>query len=130
MIVMMRFLRRRGVFCRTCGTAVLRDMNAQTLVRGWWGYASCLITPITLLVNFFNARVKLNRLPWPTMPGWGPPRDMGRPVLLRPAALMLLLPLLLVLLIIVAAASGGGNDNTDDYGSTGAAAVVHQVTQL
>ncbi|GAA3974955.1 hypothetical protein GCM10022232_02870 [Streptomyces plumbiresistens] len=37
MVVIMRFLRREGAFCRTCGTAVFRQMQADTMAQGWWG---------------------------------------------------------------------------------------------
>lgn len=50
-ILIMYFRRLKGPFCKTCGTAAVRDMSAQTLVQGWWGYSSWLITPVTLVIN-------------------------------------------------------------------------------
>ncbi|MEU2059594.1 hypothetical protein [Streptomyces sp. NPDC013455] len=92
MVVLMRFLRRRAVLCRTCGLAVFRQMQADTLVRGWWGPLSMLVTPVTLLVNL-GALARIRRLPAPATAAWRPPLDPGRPVLRRPAGLVALVPL-------------------------------------
>ncbi|MFI2760202.1 LppU/SCO3897 family protein [Streptomyces echinatus] len=92
MVVVMRFLRRRGVLCRTCGLAVFRQMQADTLVRGWWGVLSMLITPVVLLLNL-GALSGIRRLPPPATAAWRPPLDPGRPVLRRPAGLFALIPL-------------------------------------
>lgn len=100
MIVMMRFLRRQGVFCKTCGTAVFREMQTDTLTQGWWGPLSAFITPVTLLVNLLSARSVLNSLPAPTTWGWRPPLDPGRPVMKRPAGLIALVPLTVFGLVI------------------------------
>jgi uncharacterized protein YjhX (UPF0386 family) len=51
MIVLMQFLSRKGYFCRNCGLATFRQMTAATLVQGWWGYASFVITPIIVILN-------------------------------------------------------------------------------
>src|SRR3954466_12019103 len=45
MVVVMQFLRTDGPFCRDCGLAVFRRMTSHTLVQGWYGYASVVITP-------------------------------------------------------------------------------------
>ncbi|MGW2491561.1 LppU/SCO3897 family protein [Streptomyces sp. NPDC001606] len=107
-IVMMRFLRRQGVFCRTCGTAIFRKMQSDTMAQGWWGPASSLITPITLLINLFTLK-KLRNLPEPAG-AWRAPLDPGAPVLRRPMGMVGLLPLtgfaLFVLLIIIGATAG------------------------
>ncbi|MCX4746813.1 hypothetical protein OG455_14995 [Kitasatospora sp. NBC_01287] len=112
MVVWMVFLRRSGPFCRTCGTAVVRHMSAQTIVRGWWSWASAVIAPLTLLWNVVAYR-KIRKLP-PSIPGGlGPQLDMGKPLVRRPAMLMLLVPLAAILLVIAGAVAGGGSD-TDD----------------
>ena len=102
MIVMMRFLRHQGVFCKTCGTAIFRGMQTDTLMLGWWGPLSAFITPVTLLVNLLSARSVLNDLPAPTTWGWRPPLDPGKPVLRRPAGLIALVPMAVVGLIVAA----------------------------
>ncbi|CAM5689616.1 Toxin-antitoxin system, toxin component OS=Streptomyces aurantiogriseus OX=66870 GN=GCM10010251_17190 PE=4 SV=1 [Streptomyces aurantiogriseus] len=94
MIVIMRFLKRQGAFCRSCGLAVFREMQANTLVQGWWGPLSVLVTIFTLLVNL-DARSTLLRLPEPTG-GWRPPLDPGKPVTKRPAGMIALAPLALL----------------------------------
>ncbi|MYU28458.1 hypothetical protein GTW30_10415 [Streptomyces sp. SID7810] len=101
MLVLMRFLRRQGVLCRTCGLAVFRQMQADTLVRGWWGPLSVVITPITLLVNL-GALSRLRRLPAPATAAWRPPLDPGRPVLRRPAGFFALIPLAGLAMLLIA----------------------------
>ncbi|GHE00193.1 hypothetical protein [Streptomyces alanosinicus] len=103
MVLMMRFLRREGTFCRTCALAVFRKMQADTLAQGWWGPMSMLITPVTLLVNLFTL-AKIRKLPAPTA-AQGPGLDPGRPVFGRATGLVGLVPLtgfaLFVFVVIV-----------------------------
>jgi hypothetical protein len=99
----MQFLHVRGPFCRDCGLATFRDMSAKTLVQGWWGYASFIITPITVLINAAR-RGKVANLQPPQPPAQGPsgrPMDPGAPLLTRPAALIgLSIPLFVIVLIV------------------------------
>jgi hypothetical protein len=101
MVVAMRFLRRQGMFCRTCALAVFRDMQADTMLLGWWGPLSALITPVTLLVNL-GALSRIRRMPAPATTGVRPPLDPGRPVFRRPAGLVALLPLAALCALAVA----------------------------
>ncbi|MFG2137535.1 hypothetical protein [Streptomyces sp. NPDC048650] len=100
MIVLMRFLSRRGMFCRSCGLATYREMSAKTLWQGWWGPLSVVITPITLLANL-GPRARFRTLPAPTG-GFRPALDPGKPLLRRPEALICLVPAALVALALVA----------------------------
>jgi hypothetical protein len=100
MVVIMRFLRREGVFCRTCGTAVFRKMQADTMVQGWWGPLSAIITPFVLLMNL-SARSTLRGLPEPTTGSWRPPLDPGKPVMRRPAGLIAAVPLAALGLVVM-----------------------------
>lgn len=62
---MMRMLRYRGPFCRTCGLAQDKDATVKSLIFGWWGILSfCLMNPLTLIMNGISA-VRLMRLPKP-----------------------------------------------------------------
>ncbi|RPF34403.1 hypothetical protein EDD92_4352 [Streptomyces sp. TLI_185] len=127
MVVMMRFLRREGMFCRTCALASFRDMQADTMVMGWWGPLSVLITPFTLLGNL-SALSGIRRIPEPVKPGFRPPLDPGRPVFRRPAGILALIPLCLVGLVMVAipllliiglvVGPGHGTDRTDSTGAS------------
>ncbi|WP_225824555.1 LppU/SCO3897 family protein [Streptomyces naphthomycinicus] len=101
MVVIMRFLRRGGVLCRTCGLAVFRQMQSDTLVRGWWGALSMLITPVVLLLNL-GALARIRKLPPPATAAWRPPLDPGRPLLRRPAGLIGLVPLTALALVVIA----------------------------
>ncbi|WP_425245284.1 LppU/SCO3897 family protein [Streptomyces sp. NEAU-NA10] len=97
----MRSLRRQGAFCRSCGLAVFREMQASTMLAGWWGPLSVIITPITLLLNL-GARSTLLRLPEPTTWGGRPPLDPGKPIMKRPAGIIALVPLVLLGLAVIA----------------------------
>ncbi|MGW4224874.1 LppU/SCO3897 family protein [Streptomyces bauhiniae] len=88
----MRSLKRQGVFCRTCALAVFREMQAETLIAGWWGLLSVVITPFVLLANL-GALSGIRRIPAPATPGWRPPLDPGKPVFQRPAGVLVLIPL-------------------------------------
>ncbi|MFI2607964.1 hypothetical protein [Kitasatospora sp. NPDC018619] len=115
MLVMYRMLRMTGPFCRTCGTATVRDMSARTLVQGWWSPVSWLLTPITLLVNLVpHGRFK--RLPPPAPGSHGPQLDPGVPLTGRPHLAMLVLPLSL-LVAVVLAATGVLGPTKDDPGA-------------
>ncbi|WP_330458486.1 hypothetical protein OIB37_17215 [Streptomyces sp. NBC_00820] len=108
-LVIMRFLRRQGVFCRTCALSLFRKMQADTMLQGWWGPMSALITPITLLINL-GALSGIRRIPEPVAPGWRPPLDPGRPIFKRAAGLVGLVPLtgfgLIFLLVVVGMLAG------------------------
>ncbi|GLW58904.1 LppU/SCO3897 family protein [Kitasatospora phosalacinea] len=94
-LVMMRFLRLPGPFCRDCGTATVRRMTANSLWQGWWGLASALINPFTMLMNLV-AWSKLRKLAPPAPGAPGTPLPVGRPLYLRPAILGLLVPVVAV----------------------------------
>jgi hypothetical protein len=94
-LVMMRFLRLPGPFCRDCGTATVRRMTANSLWQGWWGIASMVINPVTMLMNLATW-LKLRKLPAPVPGAPGTPLPTGRPLYLRPQVLGLLVPLAVV----------------------------------
>jgi hypothetical protein len=86
MVVMMRFLRTEGPFCRDCGLGIFRHMTSRTLIEGWYGYASFIATPITVLANLIK-RGKVARLPAPEPNPYGSsrrPMDPGPGLLARP----------------------------------------------
>jgi hypothetical protein len=87
MLLLMRVLSQPGPFCRDCGLATFRQMTANTLVQGWWGWISLVATPVTVLWNLM-ASLKLRGLaaPVPTHPQ-ARPMDPGAPLLQRPMTL-------------------------------------------
>jgi hypothetical protein len=105
-IIVMRFLSLDGPFCRDCGLATFRRMTSRTLVQGWYGYASLIITPITVLINVVR-RGKVAALPAPHPNPYAPsrpPMDAGPRLFERPMtwfglAIPVALFILLVLLI-------------------------------
>jgi hypothetical protein len=100
-LVLMRFIYKRGFFCRTCGTAVRRDMTGRTLWQGWWSPLSLVIfTPFTLVWNLFM-RAKLNKLQPPAPGTHGRQFDPGPPLLRRAQALGLLVPVLWLVFIFI-----------------------------
>jgi hypothetical protein len=107
----MQFLNQKGPFCRDCGISTFRTMTSRTLVQGWWGYASFIITPITLLINLFQ-RLKFRDMPAPRPAPDGnsvAPMPVGKPVFLRPTIAGLLVPLTVIGFIVFALASRAGS---------------------
>lgn len=82
-LVMMRFLSLPGPFCRSCGEAAVRRMNLKSLWQGWWGLASLVINPVTMLVNLATLS-RIRKLPAPVPPapaasGYAPYAPVGPP---------------------------------------------------
>ncbi len=96
LIIVMQFLKQKGPFCRDCGISTFRTMTSRTLVQGWWGYGSFIVTPFVLLINLFQ-RGKVAKLP-ARQPdaNSGQPLPLGKPVYLRPTMIGLGVPLALV----------------------------------
>jgi hypothetical protein len=85
-IVFMRFLSLEGPFCRDCGLGTFRAMTSRTLVQGWYGYASFIITPFVVLINLVR-RSRVASLPAPHPNPYAPsrpPMDPGPRLLERP----------------------------------------------
>ncbi|WP_406476108.1 hypothetical protein [Streptomyces sp. NBC_01615] len=96
LLVAMRFSKMEGPFCRSCATAIHREMTTKTLAGGWWSPVSLIaFTPLTLLWNLY-VRTKIRKLPQQAMPSpTGIVMDQGKPIAQRPLAyVFLLLPLL------------------------------------
>lgn len=76
-----------GPFCRTCGTAVFRELTNRTLITGWWGVISFFVNFVTIIENFDAYRV-IQRLP-PPRPDpsvaslLAEPLDVGKPLVRR-----------------------------------------------
>ncbi|MFG1625739.1 toxin-antitoxin system, toxin component [Kribbella sp. NPDC049227] len=100
LIILMRFLKLQGPFCRTCGIATVRDMTAKSLWQGWWGIGSSIVNPITMLMNI-GPMQKFKSLPEPAPGAPGRPMDPGKPLFRRPAILGLLLPILVIAAIVI-----------------------------
>ncbi|WP_371477388.1 hypothetical protein [Kitasatospora sp. NBC_00315] len=112
-VIIMRFLKLQGPFCRSCGIAAHRRMTADSLWQGWWGIGSAFINPITMLINL-PQRAKINKLA-PPLPGApGLPADPGKPVFRRPAILGLLIPLIVVGAIVYSAQRDPGYASVGD----------------
>ncbi|NMO55664.1 hypothetical protein HH310_31335 [Actinoplanes sp. TBRC 11911] len=103
LVVLMRFSRIDGPFCRDCGLAVYRDVSARTLLRGWWGIASLFITAGTLVLNTVR-RTRVALLPESSRPANDRTLNPGKPLLDRAAAFGLLVPALLIIYIGFSAA--------------------------
>jgi len=113
LLIMMRFLKLEGPFCRSCGIATYRDMTAKSLWQGWWGIGSMIINPITMLVNL-PTRAKFGKLPEPAPGAPGQPMDVGKPLFKRPAIIMLLIPFALIALIVYGASQSTSNASAGD----------------
>lgn len=82
-----------GPFCRTCGTALFRNLTTDALQKGWWsGLSLVIVNWCVLAANLWNFR-QVKRLPkGPTLP-W-PPLSPGKPIHKRPAAYIAIVPIL------------------------------------
>lgn len=101
LLVLMRFLKLDGPFCRFCGIASVRQMTSRSLWQGWWGLGSSIINPITMLMNI-GPMQKFKKLPEPSQ-GPGRPMEPGKPLFQRPAILGLLIPVAAIALIVFSA---------------------------
>ncbi|MFD7450486.1 hypothetical protein [Kitasatospora sp. NPDC059827] len=99
-IVVLRYLKRRGPYCRDCGIATHREMTSDSLWQGWWGIPSMIINPIVMLLNI-PQRSKINKLAEPVPGAPGTPMDPGKPVYLRPTIVGVLIPAVLATLLFV-----------------------------
>jgi hypothetical protein len=106
MVVLMRFSRVDGPFCRDCGLAAYRDMSADTLLRGWWGLMSVFAAAGVLVLNTAR-RGRVARLAEPSAARNEHTLDPGKPLLDRTAAYGLLVPALLLVFIGWSAVNGG-----------------------
>ncbi|MGO4459837.1 hypothetical protein AB4039_21450 [Streptomyces sp. M-16] len=99
-LVVMRFHRLDGPFCRRCGRALVRIMTTKTLFQGWWSPLSLvLFTPFTLFWNLI-ASTKFAKLE-PSEPAPGRQQlDEGPPVHARPLAYVAIVPLLWAVWVI------------------------------
>ncbi|GIF14000.1 hypothetical protein [Actinoplanes teichomyceticus] len=106
MVVIMRFLSNEGPFCRDCGLGVFRHMTSRTLVQGWYGYGSFIITPFTVLMNLIR-RGRVAKLATPQPNPYAPsrpPMDPGPRLLERPMTWIgIMIPIVLFGLIAFAA---------------------------
>lgn len=94
LLLMMRFHKIDGPFCRPCGTAAVRELTAKTLWQGWWSpFSLVFFSPFTLVWNLVASR-KLTALPppGPTAPG-ATRLQGGKPVHQRPMAYVAIIPL-------------------------------------
>ncbi|MEV6288042.1 toxin-antitoxin system, toxin component [Kribbella sp. NPDC051770] len=100
LLIVMRLLRLEGPFCKTCGTASVRDMTAKSMWQGWWGIGSAIINPFTMLSNIGPWK-KFQELPEPAPGAPGRPMNPGKPLFKRPQVLGLLLPIAVIAAIVV-----------------------------
>jgi hypothetical protein len=122
-LVMMRFLKLEGPFCRSCGIATHRDMTAKSLWQGWWGVGSSIINPITMLRNL-PQRAKFNQLAEPVPGAPGQPMNPGKPLFRRPAILGFLVPIAVIAVIALSVQGNpkyaGVGDCVQNNGTTSA----------
>ncbi|EME97178.1 hypothetical protein J7W19_10680 [Streptomyces mobaraensis NBRC 13819 = DSM 40847] len=91
LVFLMRFYSQKGRFCRTCGTALLREMTAKTCWQWWSPFSLIIFTPLTLLWNL-SVHAKLKKLTPPAPGSHGPQPDPGAPLFSRPGAIGLIGP--------------------------------------
>ncbi|MGW7444614.1 LppU/SCO3897 family protein [Kitasatospora sp. NPDC054795] len=102
LVIILKYLKTRGPFCRSCGIATHREMTSDSLWQGWWGIPSMIVNPIIMLINI-PQRLKVDKLAEPLPGAPRPPMDPGKPVYLRPTILGVLIPALLITVIYLVA---------------------------
>ncbi|MFF6999446.1 hypothetical protein ACFY93_31530 [Streptomyces sp. NPDC008313] len=94
LLIAMRFSKMQGPLCRSCATALNRDMTAKTLAGGWWSPFSLVVfTPFTLLWNLY-CHMKAKKLAHPSPSPAGIRLDQGKLLLHRPIAYVAVIPAL------------------------------------
>ncbi|ADB32587.1 hypothetical protein Kfla_3529 [Kribbella flavida DSM 17836] len=101
LLVVMRFLKLEGPFCRTCGIATVREMTSKSMWQGWWGIGSAIVNPFIMLSNIGPWKT-FKDLPEPAPGAPGRPMNLGKPLFQRPAVLGLLVPVMLIAVIVIA----------------------------
>ena len=90
LVFLLRQHRVRRRLCRDCGISIFRDMQAQTLLKGWWSAGSFLIYNWIAVFGNLGEFRRLSRLPPPQRPAGSAPRlrseplAVGRPLWQRP----------------------------------------------
>lgn len=78
----------KGPFCRSCGTAVVRQHTNRTLLTGWWGVFAFPFNLFTVFANLFAGRrfaALPPPMPQPDVAGMATePLDPGAPLSRRP----------------------------------------------
>ncbi|WP_198944178.1 hypothetical protein [Streptomyces sp. CB03234] len=101
-LIVMRFQKFDGPFCRQCGIALVRLTTTQTLWQGWWSpFSLVLFTPFTLLWNLIAHRRFSRLAPAAPMQGRTSP-DEGQPVHRQPLAYVALIPIIWAVCFITA----------------------------
>ncbi len=54
MIIMRRHRSIKGKFCKSCIDYYFWNMTGKTMLLGWWGIISFIVTPFILINNFFR----------------------------------------------------------------------------
>jgi hypothetical protein len=98
----------KGLICRRCGIAMGRDLNARSMLYGWWSIMGPIAVPIAVLANTIRMRA-LRRLDEPhgAAVGASIPLTIGRPAWQRLGPLIVtafMAPLSALLLVLVGAA--------------------------
>lgn len=101
LVLLMRFHKIDGPFCRTCGRALVREMTTKTLWQGWWSPLSlALFTPFTLVWNVV-VYAKFSKLT-PSAPAPGRRQlSEGQPIHQRPLAYIAFVPVVWALGLIL-----------------------------
>lgn len=114
LIILHRTDRYAATLCRNCGTAIWRDVQAQTLTLGWWGIPA-LFANLAVLVNNRGYGAALRELDPPHTRAAGSPAPMSEPMALTKPVAARVLPwlatatvvIIIVLLVVVALRARG-----------------------
>jgi hypothetical protein len=105
-----------GPLCRGCGEALYREMQNETMVKGWWGVISFLANVFAILSNWSqHQRVKALGLPMATPKSFSTPANCplspGLPMWQRLGPWMSVVVILVAGFIIAGSASSSSSGN-------------------
>lgn len=117
LILARREIKIESQMCRPCGRSMFREVQADTLARGWWGIGSALLTIPYLLLNLLSM-LSHRRTPAPlgratnVITPFPPDLPAAPPVLRRPGPVIA--TLFVMTLLVAAFAAGQTPQVTED----------------
>jgi len=111
LVLFYRITTYKAHYCRDCGRAMIRELNAKTLVGGWWSIGGPILVAIGLLFNgirLLRLRGLAAPVPQPGVVGRSPaPMVVGPPLWRRPLPAIMTVVMLVVWGIVIAALFAG-----------------------
>lgn len=105
--------------CRTCGTSAFREIQSETLIKGWWGIIAIYANVVVALMNVFAWRGHQTGLPAPqrrdpdVVAPFPPGLGLAGPVFKRPPVLLASGAAIIGYALLITAGSANDNSTPD-----------------